>query len=125
MKLFQPWTYTNSCSKHTDDIYRPPPFATKSYFFSFVPSFEYDVTRQARLRKSKNSMQIPRTHRPALDVGDAVKHLEALGVATEGIRGRAATRKRGRSLTRDGEDVMDMDVEEGGKKVCLHANLSI
>lgn len=74
------------------------------------------IKKEARLRKSKNSMQIPRTHRPALNVDDAVKHLEGLGVATEGIRGRAATRKRGRSLGRDGEDDMDMDVEDGGKK---------
>lgn len=65
-------------------------------------------------------MQIPRTHRPALNVDDAVKHLEGLGVATEGIRGRAATRKRGRSLGRDGEDDMDMDVEDGGKKVWVY-----
>lgn len=81
------------------------------------------IITQARLRKSKNSMQIPRTSRPAMRVEDAVEHLESLGVATEGIRGRATTRKRGRSLgpageNEDGEgDNDDMDVDEGAKRV--------
>lgn len=55
-------------------------------------------------------------------MGDAVAHLEGLGVNTEGIRGRASTRKRGRSLgpaagDDDGDDE-GMDVDgEGGKRV--------
>lgn len=60
-------------------------------------------------------MQVPRTNRPALNMEDAVTHLEGLGVSTEGIRGRTAKRKRGRSLGPSGEDG-DVD-EEDGKKV--------
>ena len=66
-------------------------------------------------------MQVPRTNRPAVKMGDAVAHLEGLGVNTEGIRGRASTRKRGRSLGPAGDDDGDddgMDVDgEGGKRV--------
>ena len=61
-------------------------------------------------------MQVPRTHRPALKMEDAVAHLEGLGVSTDGIRGRASTRKRGRSLGPSGDDG-DGDEEEDGKKV--------
>lgn len=68
-------------------------------------------------------MQVPRTNRPAVRMGDAVAHLEGLGVNTDGIRGRASTRKRGRSLgpaagDDDGGDDDGMDVDgEGGKRV--------
>lgn len=62
-------------------------------------------------------MQVPRTHRPALKMEDAVAHLEGLGVSTDGIRGRATTRKRGRSLGPSGEEGEDGDEEDGGKKV--------
>ena len=41
----------------------------------------------------------------------AVAHLEGLGVATEGIRGRAMARKRGRSL---GPSESRMEVDEDG-----------
>lgn len=62
-------------------------------------------------------MQVPRTNRPALKMEDAVAHLEGLGVATDGIRGRATARKRGRSLGPAGGEE-DEEMEEGGKKVC-------
>lgn len=62
-------------------------------------------------------------------MGDAVAHLEGLGVNTEGIRGRASTRKRGRSLgavagdaDADG-DGMDVD-GEGGKRVRFFPRVS-
>ncbi|CBJ28881.1 Nog1, nucleolar GTPase [Ectocarpus siliculosus] len=67
------------------------------------------IKKESRARKSRNAMQVPRTNRPALKMDEAVAHLEGLGVHTEGIRGRATTRKRGRSLgPAGGED------EEGG-----------
>lgn len=67
-------------------------------------------------------MQVPRTNRPALKMEDAVAHLEGLGVNTEGIRGRASTRKRGRSLGPEGggED----DEAEDGKKVRVAADFA-
>lgn len=77
---------------------------------------------QSRARKSRNAMQVSRTNRPAVKMGDAVAHLEGLGVNTEGIRGRASTRKRGRSLgpaagdDDDGGGDDGMDVEGEGRK---------
>eukprot|EP00752_Nemacystus_decipiens_P009457 g8456.t1 len=78
------------------------------------------IKNESRARKSRNAMQVPRTNRPAVKMGDAVAHLEGLGVNTEGIRGRASTRKRGRSLgpagdDDGGDDGMDVD-GEGGKR---------
>eukprot|EP00904_Undaria_pinnatifida_P012524 jgi/Undpi1/8401/HiC_scaffold_25.g10869.m1 len=72
------------------------------------------IKKEARARKSRNAMQVPRTNRPALKMEDAVAHLEGLGVSTDGIRGRATTRKRGRSLGPSGED--GDDDEEDGKR---------
>lgn len=64
---------------------------------------------KARARKSRNAAQVPRSIRPAVNVKDAVAHLGGLGVATDGIRGRASTRKRGRSL---GPSVKDVEMED-------------
>lgn len=76
---------------------------------------------KARARKSRNAAQVPRSIRPAVNVKDAVAHLGGLGVATDGIRGRASTRKRGRSLGPSEKDVEmeDYDGEEkkSGKKM--------
>ncbi|CAN0343616.1 unnamed protein product [Ascophyllum nodosum] len=69
------------------------------------------MKREARARKSRNAAQVPRTSRPAVDMKSAVAHLEGLGVATEGIRGRAMARKRGRSL---GPSESRMEVDEDG-----------
>ncbi|CAM9251904.1 unnamed protein product [Scytosiphon promiscuus] len=72
------------------------------------------IKKESRARKSRNAMQVPRTNRPSLKMEDAVAHLEGLGVNTEGIRGRASTRKRGRSLGPSGGE--EDDEGEDGKK---------